>query len=121
MIPLTVAQLAEMTGAALDQVPDPGAIVSGPVVIDSREARARRAVRGAARRAASTATTSPPRRWRPGRRPCWPARPVGVPALIVSDVQAALADLAAAVVRRLPGLTIVGDHRVRRARPRPRT
>ncbi|MGH3411368.1 MAG: Mur ligase domain-containing protein, partial [Streptosporangiaceae bacterium] len=39
MIPLTVAQLAEMTGAALDQVPDPGAIVSGPVVIDSREAQ----------------------------------------------------------------------------------
>ena len=35
-------------------------------------------------------------------------RPAGVPALVVPDVQAALAALARAVVDRLPGLTIAG-------------
>jgi UDP-N-acetylmuramoyl-tripeptide--D-alanyl-D-alanine ligase len=36
------------------------------------------------------------------------ARPVGVPAIVVEDPQAALGALAAAVVRRLPQLTIIG-------------
>jgi UDP-N-acetylmuramoyl-tripeptide--D-alanyl-D-alanine ligase len=36
------------------------------------------------------------------------ARPVGVPALIVPDVQAALGTLARAVISRLPGLTVIG-------------
>ena len=37
MIPLSLAQIARITGATLDAVPDAGALVGGPVVIDSRE------------------------------------------------------------------------------------
>jgi UDP-N-acetylmuramoyl-tripeptide--D-alanyl-D-alanine ligase len=106
VIPLSVAQLAEMTGAALDQVPDPGAIVSGPVVIDSREAEpgalfaALPGARVDGHDFAAAAVAA-------GATAVLASRPAGVPALIVPDVQAALGDLAAAVVRRLPGLTIV--------------
>ncbi len=39
MIPLSLAQIAEITGATLDRAPDPHALVTGPVVIDSREAK----------------------------------------------------------------------------------
>ena len=107
MIPLSVAQLAGMTGAALDQVPDPGAVVPGPVVIDSREARpgalfaALPGTRADGHDFAAAAVAA-------GATVVLASRPAGVPALIVSDVQAALADLAAGVVRRLPGLTIAG-------------
>ena len=107
MIPLSVAQLAGMTGAALDHVPDPGAIVAGPVVIDSRAARpgalfaALPGTRADGHDFAAAAVAA-------GAAVVLASRPVGVPALIVSDVQAALADLAAGVVRRLPGLTIAG-------------
>ena len=38
MIPLSVGQIAEITGAVRDPVADPAAIVTGPVVIDSRQA-----------------------------------------------------------------------------------
>jgi UDP-N-acetylmuramoyl-tripeptide--D-alanyl-D-alanine ligase len=106
VIPLSLAQLAEITGGALDEVPDAGALVTGPVVIDSRAAqpgglfaalpgtRADGHDFAAAAAAAGAAVLA--------------ARPVGVPALLVADVQAALTALAGAVVRRLPGLTIVG-------------
>jgi UDP-N-acetylmuramoyl-tripeptide--D-alanyl-D-alanine ligase len=107
VIPLSVAQLAEITGGVLQEVPDARAEVSGPVVIDSREARPGSifaALPGdyadghefAAAAVAAGATL------------VLATRPVGVPALIVPDVQAALGALAAAVVRRLPGLTIAG-------------
>jgi UDP-N-acetylmuramoyl-tripeptide--D-alanyl-D-alanine ligase len=105
VIPLSVAQLAAITGAELDQVPDAGALVSGPVVIDSREAAAGGLVAalpgeladghdfaGAAAAAGAVAVLA--------------ARPVGVPALIVPDVVAALAAMARAVVDRCPQLTI---------------
>ncbi len=36
MIPLSIGQIAEITGARLDRVPDPRRMVQGPVVIDSR-------------------------------------------------------------------------------------
>ena len=106
MIPLSLAQLAEITGGALDEVPDAGALVTGPVVIDSRQARPGglfaalpgTRVDGHDFAAAAAAAGSV----------VLAARPVGVPALIVADVHAALADVARAVVRRLPGLTIVG-------------
>jgi UDP-N-acetylmuramyl pentapeptide synthase len=39
VIPLSVAQVAEITGAVLDAVPDARVLVTGPVVIDSRAAR----------------------------------------------------------------------------------
>jgi UDP-N-acetylmuramoyl-tripeptide--D-alanyl-D-alanine ligase len=107
VIPLSVAQLAEITGGALDEVPDARAVVTGPVVIDSREAvpgslfvalpGARTDGHDFARAAVAA-----------GAAAVLAARPVGVPAVLVPDVQAALGALAAAVARRVPGLTIVG-------------
>jgi len=38
VIPLSLAQIAGITGGTLDRVPDAGAVVRGPVVIDSRDA-----------------------------------------------------------------------------------
>jgi UDP-N-acetylmuramoyl-tripeptide--D-alanyl-D-alanine ligase len=107
VIPLSVAQLAEITGGVLQEVPDARAEVSGPVVIDSREARTGSIFAalpgeyadGHDFAAAAVAA---------GAAVVLATRPVGVPALVVPDVQAALGALAAAVVRRLPDLTIAG-------------
>jgi UDP-N-acetylmuramoyl-tripeptide--D-alanyl-D-alanine ligase len=107
VIPLSLAQLAEITGGALDEVPDAGEIVTGPVVIDSRE------VTAGAVFAALPGTRADGHDFAAGAAAAGAAlvlatRPVGVPALIVGDVQVALDQLARAVVDRLPGLTIVG-------------
>jgi UDP-N-acetylmuramoyl-tripeptide--D-alanyl-D-alanine ligase len=107
VIPLSVAQLAEITGAVLDEVPDPAAVVTGPVVIDSREAQpgslfaALPGERADGHDFAAAAAAG-------GAAVTLATRPVGSPALLVADVQDALAALAAAVVRRLPELTIAG-------------
>lgn len=107
MIPLPIAEVAEITGAVVHLVPDPAAEVTGPVVIDSREAEPGSlfaALPGehadghdfaaAAMAAGAVATLG--------------SRPVGGPALIVPDVPAAMARLARAVVDRLPKLVIAG-------------
>ncbi len=107
MIPLPVAQVADLAGAVLADVPDPDALVTGPVVIDSREASAGSlfaALPGervdghdfaaAAAQAGAVAVLA--------------TRPVGVPALLVRDVPEALGRLARAVVDRVPELTIIG-------------
>jgi UDP-N-acetylmuramoyl-tripeptide--D-alanyl-D-alanine ligase len=107
VIPLSIAQLAEITGGALDEVPGARAVVAGPVVIDSREAQpgslfaALPGTRADGHDFARAAVAA-------GAVLVLAQRPVGVPALIVGDVQAALGILAAAVVARLPGLTIAG-------------
>jgi UDP-N-acetylmuramoyl-tripeptide--D-alanyl-D-alanine ligase len=107
VIPLSVAQVAGITGAALDAVPDPGALVTGPVVIDSRAARpgglfaALPGLRVDGHDYAAAAAAA-------GAVAVLATRPCGAPALLVPDVPAALAALAAAVVRALPDLTIVG-------------
>ncbi len=107
MIPLSVAQIADATGAQLADVGDPAGLVTGPVVIDSREAAPGslfaalpgtrtdgHAFAGQALAAGAVAVLA--------------SRPVGGPALIVPDVQAALAKLARAVIDRAPKLTVVG-------------
>ena len=107
MIPLSVAQIAEATGAQLADVPDPAVLVTGPVVIDSREAAPGslfaalpgtrtdgHAFAGQALAAGAVAVLA--------------SRKVGGPALIVPDVQAALARVARAVIDRAPELTVVG-------------
>ena len=107
MIPLSLAQIADITGAMLDRVPDPGALVRGPVVIDSRQAgpgglfAALPGERVDGHDFAAAAIAA-------GAVAVLASRPAGVPALIVPDVQAALARLARAVVDRLPALTIAG-------------
>lgn len=107
MIPLSLAEIASITGARLDRVTDPRALVSGPVVIDSRQdargglfvALPGERVDGHDFAAAAVAA---------GAAAVLASRPVGVPALIVADPAAALAPLARAVVDRLPKLTIAG-------------
>jgi UDP-N-acetylmuramoyl-tripeptide--D-alanyl-D-alanine ligase len=107
LIPLSLAEIASITGATLDSVPDPRAMVSGPVVIDSRQAAPGglfvalpgERVDGHDFAAAAVAA---------GAAAVLASRPAGVPALIVADPAAALAPLARAVVDRLPKLTIAG-------------
>ncbi|MFF8829008.1 UDP-N-acetylmuramoyl-tripeptide--D-alanyl-D-alanine ligase [Streptomyces sp. NPDC015131] len=100
MIALSLAEIAELTGGQSHDIPDPATLVTGPVVIDSRQVEpgslfaafagenvdghdyAERAV--AAGAVAVLAT-----------------RPVGVPAVVVDDVRTALGALARAVVGRL--------------------
>ncbi|MFD7258745.1 UDP-N-acetylmuramoyl-tripeptide--D-alanyl-D-alanine ligase [Streptomyces sp. NPDC059874] len=100
MIPLSLAEIADITGGRPHDIPDPSVRISGPVVIDSRQVEsgslfaafdgehvdghdyAERAV--AAGAAAVLA-----------------ARPVGVAAIVVPDVEKALGALARAVVERL--------------------
>jgi UDP-N-acetylmuramoyl-tripeptide--D-alanyl-D-alanine ligase len=107
LIPLSLDEIARITGGRPDGVGDPGAVVSGPVVIDSRRAgpgglfaavAGERAdghdFAGAAIAAGAVAVLA--------------TRPTGLPSLIVDDVPAALARLATAVVGRLPGVTVAG-------------
>ena len=107
MIPLSLQEIARITGSRLDGGADPSAVAGGPVVIDSRRAAPGAlfaAVEGdradghdfaAAAVAAGAVAVL-------GTRPC------GAPALITDDVPAALARLARAVVARLPQVTIAG-------------
>ncbi|MEV0095684.1 UDP-N-acetylmuramoyl-tripeptide--D-alanyl-D-alanine ligase [Streptomyces sp. NPDC050738] len=106
MIALSLAEITAIVGGTSYDIPDPSRTVTGPVVIDSRLVEsgslfaafdgehvdghdyAQRAVEAGA--AAVLAT-----------------RPVGVPAIVVDDVERALGALARAVVQRL-GATVVG-------------
>jgi len=107
VIPLSITEIAQITAAALDGVHDPAAAVAGPVVIDSRDAvpgalfAALPGERADGHDFAAAAVAA-------GAVAVLGTRRVGVPALVVADVPAALARLARAVVDRLPGLTVAG-------------
>ncbi|WP_372406925.1 UDP-N-acetylmuramoyl-tripeptide--D-alanyl-D-alanine ligase [Streptomyces luteireticuli] len=106
MIPLSLAEIAAVVGGQQHDIPDPDARVTGPVVIDSREvvpgglfaAFAGEHVDGHdyADRAIAAGAVA-----------VLATRPVGVPAVVVPDVVAALGALARAVTERL-GATVVG-------------
>ncbi len=104
---MPAAQIAELTGAVLDAVPDPGAVIHGPVIIDSRQASPG-ALFAALPGEHADGHDFAGRAVRAGAVAVLATRPVGVPALIVGDVPAALGRLARAVADRLPGLTIAG-------------
>ncbi|MCX5196786.1 UDP-N-acetylmuramoyl-tripeptide--D-alanyl-D-alanine ligase [Streptomyces sp. NBC_00249] len=100
MIALSLAEIADITGGRPHDIPDPSVRISGPVVIDSRQVESGSlfaAFEGehvdghdyAARAAAA------------GAAAVLAARPVGVPAIVVPDVEKALGALARAVVERL--------------------
>ncbi|WP_455357200.1 UDP-N-acetylmuramoyl-tripeptide--D-alanyl-D-alanine ligase [Streptomyces sp. SYSU K217416] len=105
MIALSLAEITEIVGGQSHDIPDPQVRISGPVVIDSRQveagslfaAFAGEQVDGHdyARRAVES-----------GAAAVLAARPVGVPAIVVEDVEVALGALARAVVERL-GTTVV--------------
>ncbi|MEV6649763.1 UDP-N-acetylmuramoyl-tripeptide--D-alanyl-D-alanine ligase [Streptomyces sp. NPDC051219] len=106
MIALSLAEITEIVGGQSYDIPDPQVRISGPVVIDSRQVEAgglfAAFVGGQvdghdyARRAVES-----------GAAAVLAARPVGVPAIVVEDVEVALGALARAVVERL-GTTVVG-------------
>ncbi|WP_392892004.1 UDP-N-acetylmuramoyl-tripeptide--D-alanyl-D-alanine ligase [Streptomyces sp. LN699] len=100
MIALSLAEIADITGGRPHDIPDPAVRISGAVVIDSRQVEAGSlfaAFEGehvdghdyaeGAVAAGATAVLA--------------ARPVGVPAIVVPDVEKALGALARAVVERL--------------------
>ncbi len=107
MIPLTLAEVAEAVGGTLAHAPDPAARVTGEVELDSRRigpgglfvALVGERVDGHehAREAVSAGAVA-----------VLAQRPVGVPAVVVADVPAALARLASAVLARLPEVTVIG-------------
>ncbi|MGW0363404.1 UDP-N-acetylmuramoyl-tripeptide--D-alanyl-D-alanine ligase [Streptomyces sp. NPDC002990] len=100
MIPLSLAEIADITGGRPHDIPDPSVRISGPVVIDSRQVEAGSlfaAFDGEhvdghdyAERAVAA-----------GAAAVLAARPVGVPAIVVPDVEKALGALARAVTLRL--------------------
>ena len=105
MIPLTLARVAEITGGRLHG--EPGAVVTGEVVIDSRRAgpgglfAAVPGERADGHDFAPAAVAA-------GAVAVLATRPVPVPSIVVGDVPAALAALARFVVDSLPAVTIAG-------------
>ncbi|MFD7326865.1 UDP-N-acetylmuramoyl-tripeptide--D-alanyl-D-alanine ligase [Streptomyces sp. NPDC059875] len=100
MIALSLAEIAEIVGGQSYDIPDPAVQVTGPVVIDSREVKPGSlfaAFAGEQVDGHDYAT----RAVEAGAAAVLAARPVGVPAIVVDDVQTALGALARAVVERL--------------------
>ncbi|MFJ9633002.1 UDP-N-acetylmuramoyl-tripeptide--D-alanyl-D-alanine ligase [Streptomyces sp. NPDC091280] len=105
MIALSLAEIAAVVGGQTHDIPDPSVQVTGPVVRDSREVEpgslfvafvGERVDGHDFARAVVEA----------GAVALLASRPVGVPAIVVDDVQSALGALARHVVRRL-GATLV--------------
>jgi UDP-N-acetylmuramoyl-tripeptide--D-alanyl-D-alanine ligase len=100
MIPMTLAGIARVLDASLHDVPDPDAVVTGPPAVDSREVApgglfvATAGARVDGHDYAGKAVSA-------GAVAVLATRPVGVPAIVVPDVQAALGVLARHVLARL--------------------
>ena len=105
MIPMSLADIASVTDGSVNG--DPERVVTGPVVIDSRRAEpgglfaALPGEHADGHDFAEAAVAA-------GAAAVLCSKPVPVPHVLVGDVAQALAGLARAVVRRLPGLVIVG-------------
>ena len=105
MIPLTLAEVAHAVGGSTHDIPDLTLPVTGSVEIDSRKVTpgglfvAFQGERVDGHDYAKQAVAS-------GAVAVLAARPVGVPAIVVDDVQLALGALAAHVIERL-GATLV--------------
>ncbi|MEW1910925.1 UDP-N-acetylmuramoyl-tripeptide--D-alanyl-D-alanine ligase [Kitasatospora sp. NPDC085895] len=107
MQPMTLALIAEVVDGRLDEVPDPAAVVDGPLVVDSRKvtpgalfvAFAGEHVDGHDFAAAAVAA---------GAAGVLGSRPCGAPAVLVDDVMEALAKLTRWQAARMPGVTRIG-------------
>ncbi|MFJ6213964.1 UDP-N-acetylmuramoyl-tripeptide--D-alanyl-D-alanine ligase [Streptomyces sp. NPDC092296] len=108
MIALTLAEVATAVGGTLHDVPDPQVRITGPVVVDSRQVRPGglfAAVAGERADGHDFAAGAV----KDGAAAVLASRPVGVPAVVVDDVVAALGLLARTVVDRLrDGTAVVG-------------
>jgi UDP-N-acetylmuramoyl-tripeptide--D-alanyl-D-alanine ligase len=107
VIPLSIREIARITGARLDGGADPAAMVTGPVVIDSRRAGPGALFAAVEGERVDGHDFAVPAR-AAGAVAMLGTRPAGVPGLIVDDVPGALAKLAQAVMARLPQATIAG-------------
>jgi len=106
VIPLSLAAIAGITGARLGAGTPPGAVADS-VVIDSRKAQPGSlfaALPGGNADGHDFAAAA----MAGGAVAVLASRPVGAPALIVTDVPGAMAALARAVAAAVPGLTIAG-------------
>ncbi|MGZ0200968.1 UDP-N-acetylmuramoyl-tripeptide--D-alanyl-D-alanine ligase [Streptomyces sp. RM1] len=105
MIALSLAEIAAVVGGQTHDIPDPSVQVTGPVVRDSREV-----VPGSLFAAFVGERVDghdfAPQVVEAGAVAVLASRPVGVPAIVVEDVQSALGALARHVVARL-GATLV--------------
>ncbi|GAA3013067.1 UDP-N-acetylmuramoyl-tripeptide--D-alanyl-D-alanine ligase [Kitasatospora albolonga] len=107
MVPMSLQEIAEAVGGALHDVPDPGAVVDRAGVIDSRLVEpgalfiALPGEHTDGHRFAEAAVAA-------GAVAVLAARPVGVPAIVVVDVQDAMGALARAVLARLDAPTVIG-------------
>ncbi|WP_328462971.1 UDP-N-acetylmuramoyl-tripeptide--D-alanyl-D-alanine ligase [Streptomyces sp. NBC_00448] len=105
MIPLTLAEVARAVGGSTHDIPDSAVRVTGPVVKDSREVVpgalfvAFAGERSDGHDFAAGAVAD-------GAVAVLASRPVGVPAIVVDDVQATLGALARHVIEQL-GATVV--------------
>lgn len=106
MIPLSLAEIAEITGGTVGEDVDAGIVVGAPATIDSRAVTAGGlfcAVAGAHADGHDFAVAAV----EAGAAAVLASHPVPVPHVIVADVTVGLARLAAAVAARLPA-TVVG-------------
>ncbi|WP_242902035.1 UDP-N-acetylmuramoyl-tripeptide--D-alanyl-D-alanine ligase [Actinomadura terrae] len=109
MIPLPLPTIAEITGGALHGPPDAVAsdpVVSGPVVIDSREV-VPGALFAAFRGERADGHAFAPAALAAGAAGVLAERPVEGPTVVVDDVQQALGRLARGVLDRLSGVTVI--------------
>jgi UDP-N-acetylmuramoyl-tripeptide--D-alanyl-D-alanine ligase len=108
MIPLTLAEVAALTGGSLAPAEAAARTVTGPVIVDSRR------VTDGALFAALPGEHADGHDYAPaaiaaGAAGVLAARPVpGVPAVVVPDVTVALGALAKGVLARLPAATVTG-------------
>ncbi|MFI8516512.1 UDP-N-acetylmuramoyl-tripeptide--D-alanyl-D-alanine ligase [Streptomyces sp. NPDC085481] len=100
MIALSLAEIAEIVGGQPHDIPDPAVLVTGHVVIDSREVKPGSLFAAFAGERVDGHDYAE-RAFEAGAAAVLAARPVGVPAIVVTDVQAALGALAREVVGRL--------------------
>ncbi|MFI1012351.1 UDP-N-acetylmuramoyl-tripeptide--D-alanyl-D-alanine ligase [Streptomyces sp. NPDC020965] len=105
MIALSLAEIAAIVGGQSHDIPDPAVRITGPVVMDSRQVRpgalftAFDGERVDGHDFAAGAVAA-------GAVAVLATRPVGVPAIVVPDVVAALGALARHVVHRLGATTV---------------
>ncbi|MFF8274794.1 UDP-N-acetylmuramoyl-tripeptide--D-alanyl-D-alanine ligase [Streptomyces lateritius] len=100
MIALSLAEIAEIVGGQSYDIPDPAVRITGPVVIDSREVTPGSLFAAFAGEQVDGHDYAV-RAVEAGAAAVLAARPVGVPAIVVDDVQTALGALARTVVERL--------------------
>ncbi|MDA5281463.1 UDP-N-acetylmuramoyl-tripeptide--D-alanyl-D-alanine ligase [Streptomyces sp. NPDC054904] len=100
MIALSLAEIADITGGRPHDIPDPSVRIGGPVVIDSRQVEPG-SLFAAFEGEQVDGHDYAERAVAAGAAAVLAARPVGVPAIVVDDVEKALGALARAVVGRL--------------------